>query len=257
MSGAKAEAPANGAAPTTDTITHASLAEALLAAQIDMPAVDRDQTNPHFKSKFASLGNLLSKARPVLNRHGIVLVQAPTLDEEGRFVLRTIFKHSSGEALDFDAPLSPTKNDPQGQGSAITYMRRYVLAAALAIADQEDDDGNAGSERQQARGAQAKRRDGQSDGRSAQMTAAQRRTINGRAGDLGLTEPQLLAWVEWHTGERHPDRVTKARASELIEKLEGYADAEEALAEFNAALESEDERAQKIAAKQQDKGNGS
>lgn len=122
-----------------------SLAEALLAAQIDMPAVNRDGVNPHFKSKFTTLDNLLSKVRPVLNRHGLVLVQAPDLDaEHGKFVLRTTILHApSGESMSFEAPLAPPKNDPQGQGSAITYMRRYALAAALAIADQEDDDGNA------------------------------------------------------------------------------------------------------------------
>lgn len=121
---------------------HKTLAEALLAAQTEMPSVDRDQENPHFKSKFVSLGNLLTTVRPVLNKHGLALLQAPEVAEEGRFVLRTTIIHSqSGEKLTFAAPLNPTKNDPQGQGSAITYMRRYSLAAALAIADQ-DDDGN-------------------------------------------------------------------------------------------------------------------
>lgn len=126
---------------------HKTLAEALLAAQIEMPAVERNQENPHFKSKFTSLDHLLSKTRPVLNRHGLTLVQAPDL-EQGQQVLRTIILHKSGEQLSFAAPLVPAKNDPQGQGAAITYMRRYAAAAALAIADQEDDDGGRGAERQ-------------------------------------------------------------------------------------------------------------
>lgn len=119
---------------------HKTLAEALLAAQAEMPAVERDQENPHFKSKFTSLDNLLAKARPVLNRHGLVLMQAPDL-EDGAPVLRSIIMHSSGEVVAFAAPLKPAKEDPQGQGAAITYMRRYAAAAMLAIADQEDDDG--------------------------------------------------------------------------------------------------------------------
>jgi excinuclease UvrABC ATPase subunit len=44
-----------------------------------------------------------------------------------------------------DKSLTPAKNDPQGQGSAITYMRRYALSAILGIATEEDDDGNAAS----------------------------------------------------------------------------------------------------------------
>ncbi len=129
-------------------MSETNLASALLAAQKEMPAVEPDQTNPHFKSKFVSLGNLLAKVRPVLNRNDLALVQSPRLNEAGAFVLQTTILHSSGESLAFDAPLTPTKNDPQGQGSAITYMRRYSLASALAIADQEDDDGNAGSDEQ-------------------------------------------------------------------------------------------------------------
>lgn len=122
-------------------VDHAKLVEALLAAQEEMPPVEPDKTNPHFKSKFVSLSNLLSKVRPVLNRHGLVLSQSPAL-EDGKFVLRTTIMHISGESISDSAPLSPAKDDPQGQGSAITYMRRYALGAALAIADQEDD-GNA------------------------------------------------------------------------------------------------------------------
>lgn len=142
MAGKQTSAVRNGASASGgESPKHKSLVEALLAAQREMPAVDRDGVNPHFKSKFTTLSHLLSKTRPVLNKHGIVLVQAPAM-AEGKFVLRTILKHDSGDDLTFDAPLMPAKNDPQGQGSAITYMRRYSLAAALAIADQEDDDRN-------------------------------------------------------------------------------------------------------------------
>src|ERR1041384_7781223 len=132
---------ASGSEQDQDVLTeHKTLAEALLAAQSEMPAVERDQENPHFKSQFTSLDNLLSKARPVLNRHGLVLIQAPDMEGE-QLVLRTIVLHCSGEKMTFSAPLTPAKNDPQGQGAAITYMRRYSAAAVLAIADQEDDDG--------------------------------------------------------------------------------------------------------------------
>lgn len=135
----------NGA--QTEAPTHASLSEALVAAQADMPAVDRDSVNPHFKSKFASLGHIMAKARPVLNRHGIAVAQFPSSDEHGKPTLVTVLLHGpTGERLEYAAPLMLTKADPQGQGSAITYMRRYALSAALGIVDQEDDDGNAASQ---------------------------------------------------------------------------------------------------------------
>lgn len=38
-------------------------------------------------------------------------------------------------------PLMMDKQTPQGQGSALTYARRYALCAMLNIAADEDDDG--------------------------------------------------------------------------------------------------------------------
>jgi hypothetical protein len=128
----------------TESVEHASLAAAFVAAQAEMPAVEADAENPHFRSKFVSLGNLVAKARPVLNRHGIGVAQFPSIDEHGKPTLVTVLMHGkSGEQMAYPAPLLLPKADPQGQGSAITYMRRYALAAALGIVDQEDDDGTA------------------------------------------------------------------------------------------------------------------
>lgn len=124
----------------------ATLAKALVAAQTEMPAVTPDGVNPHFSSRFVTLGKLLSKVRPVLNKHGITLVQMPSQTPDGQPALTTRLLHESGESTESTMPLLLAKKDPQGLGSALTYARRYALAAALAIADQEDDDGNAGSE---------------------------------------------------------------------------------------------------------------
>lgn len=123
-----------------------TLAAALVAAQEEMPAVKADSTNPHFSSKFVSLGKLISSVRPVLNKHGIALTQMPAQDEAGRPVLVTRLVHTSGEVMESTMPLLMEKQSAQGLGSSLTYAKRYALAAALAIADQEDDDGNAAGE---------------------------------------------------------------------------------------------------------------
>lgn len=129
------------------TAEHKTLAEALLAIQREIPAVEPDAVNPHFKSKFVSLGNLISKVRPVLNRHGVAVTQFPSLTDDNQPTLVTVLTHAaSGERMEYPAPLFLAKADPQGQGSAITYMRRYALATAFGVVDQEDDDGNAGTE---------------------------------------------------------------------------------------------------------------
>lgn len=97
--------------------------------------------------------------------------------------------------------------------------------------------------------AQAVRRQGQGDGKSPAATAEQRKEVHTLGTKLGLTVPQLKAWLEWNAHTSMTDRIPKVRAGELVELLKGYADSTEALADFNGALEAEDERAQKIAAK--------
>jgi hypothetical protein len=65
----------------------------------------------------------------------------PSLDG-GIVSVETVMLHTSGEWISNTASAPVTKNDAQGVGSCITYLRRYSLAAFCGIA-QEDDDANA------------------------------------------------------------------------------------------------------------------
>ena len=53
--------------------------------------------------------------------------------------------HSSGEFISEVVTTRSQKDDPQGLGSALTYLRRYSLAAVVGVTATEDDDGNAAS----------------------------------------------------------------------------------------------------------------
>jgi len=53
--------------------------------------------------------------------------------------------HSSGEYISEVVTTRSQKDDPQGLGSALTYLRRYALAAVVGVTATEDDDGNAAS----------------------------------------------------------------------------------------------------------------
>jgi hypothetical protein len=53
--------------------------------------------------------------------------------------------HTSGEWISESYEMEPTKHDPQGAGSVITYQRRYALGAILGLNIDEDDDGNKAS----------------------------------------------------------------------------------------------------------------
>ncbi len=124
------------------TAKSSTLAQALVAAQAEMPAVEPDAVNPHFKSKFVSLDHLIAKTRPVLNKHGLAITQAPT-HIDGNPALATTIYHESGESATDTMPLLLGGSDMQKLGAALTYARRYAWAAALGISSDEDDDGNA------------------------------------------------------------------------------------------------------------------
>lgn len=118
-----------------------NLAKAVLGVQTDAPDLHFDAANPHFKNKFLSLHGLTEALRPVLSKHGLVVLQFPT-QVDMQPALRTKLIHAeSGETEEDTMLLAAVKLDPQGQGSAITYARRYSLMAILGLVADEDDDG--------------------------------------------------------------------------------------------------------------------
>lgn len=120
-----------------------NLAEALVKFQSKVEFVTKDSTNPFFKSKYASLEAVISGTRVELTECGLSFSQFPSF--EG---LTTILMHTSGEWIAVDAKMIIKDQTPQGQGSAITYMRRYALSSILGIATEDDDDGNEASKPQ-------------------------------------------------------------------------------------------------------------
>lgn len=122
----------------SDTI--AELAKAMATAQGEIENAGKNAANPHFKSRYADLAEVLNTVRPVMSKHGISISQFPAFDS-GIASVETIVMHTSGEWMTGTSSAPVTKQDAQGVGSALTYLRRYSLAAIAGIA-QEDDDGN-------------------------------------------------------------------------------------------------------------------
>lgn len=137
----------------------AKLAAALVAAQAELRAVYLDGRNPDYRSKYASLDNIIETVRPTLAKHGLAVVQgatSPHSDDAGRIAaiaVETMLVHASGEWI-CNTAIMPVvgrmlkgggraEPDPQAGGSALTYGRRYGIAALLCLATDEDDDGNA------------------------------------------------------------------------------------------------------------------
>jgi hypothetical protein len=122
--------------------TLAKIAPALLAAQAEITWACKDSTNPHFNNRYADLQSVIEAIKPALNKHGVFFSQHPTPSDAGTLGLTTILLHSSGEWIEDTAIIPLPKNDPQGYGSAMTYGRRYGLAAICGLF-QADDDGEA------------------------------------------------------------------------------------------------------------------
>jgi hypothetical protein len=121
----------------------AKLSAALCSAQCEVENATKNAVNPHFKNQYADLPAVLEAVRPVLNKHGLAVVQHPGF-EDGVCTLTTMLIHKSGEWIQSESASPISKQDPQGIGSAVTYLRRYSLASLMAIG-QADDDGNAAS----------------------------------------------------------------------------------------------------------------
>lgn len=113
---------------------------ALAKAQGLMSNAVLNKTNPHFKSKYADLAAIRDAVSPFLAQNGIAALQVIDSDDKGSFLV-TRLVHSSGQWIESVHPL-PATAKPQEFGSALTYARRYSLAAICGISAEEDDDAN-------------------------------------------------------------------------------------------------------------------
>lgn len=118
------------------------IAKALITFHVKVDKIPKDASNPFFKSKYASLSTILDAINDPLNESELSVCQFPS----GEHGLTTLLMHVSGEWISSEYSMRPTKDDPQGIGSCITYQRRYALAAILGLNIDEDDDGNKASE---------------------------------------------------------------------------------------------------------------
>lgn len=113
-----------------------AISKKLLEFQKNINAIKKDGKNPHFKSNYATLPQILCEVKPILSDIGLVLLQPI----KGKDVLTQIIDSESGECMEGSITLQDGLN-PQQTGSAITYYRRYLLAGMLSL-EIEDDDGN-------------------------------------------------------------------------------------------------------------------
>ena len=123
------------------------LASALVKAQGEFPTIKKTKNakiptknGGSYEYDYADLGDIREAVVPVLTQYGLAVTQAPTINGDNP-TLTTTLLHESGQWKESEMLLHIEKTDAQGQGSAITYARRYAMSAILGIVTESDDDG--------------------------------------------------------------------------------------------------------------------
>lgn len=119
---------------------------ALFAIQNTVEPVELDGYNPFTKSKYAKLPSILRELKPLLQENGLLLIQLPSVDDDNQPLLVTRLVHvESNQWIEAEMSLTDVGN-MQKLGGALTYARRYSVAAIFNLVADEDDDGNASSQ---------------------------------------------------------------------------------------------------------------
>lgn len=178
----------------------------LIRVQSELKNPKKDAKNPFFKSTYVPLENVIEAVLPTLNLHNFALVQMPTA-LDGEPALTTQIIHTSGESLTSTMPLLAKSPEPQQQGSAITYARRYAIMSLLGLVGDVDDDGES------TRGKVVPSRDIHADvnptSAVAMINSAQVDAIRKLSTKLGIEEPDT-------------SKMTFTQAVEEIRKLNEF-----------------------------------
>ncbi len=114
--------------------------QALVHAQRELHNLGKDAQG--YGYSYLTLGKLITATRPALTKNGLVVVQTIEPGETTQTLVTTLY-HVSGESLSSRYPLERVAvgkaNTAQQFGAAISYARRYSLAAMLNISQADDD----------------------------------------------------------------------------------------------------------------------
>lgn len=116
-----------------------SIQKKLLEFQKLNISVKKDGKNPHFKSKYATLNEVLDKVKQPLNNLGVVIIFTPNFDG----LETTLYDIDSDTSITSYMRYIGASNAQQIL-SCNTYYRRGSLISLLGLED-EDDDGNLAS----------------------------------------------------------------------------------------------------------------
>lgn len=203
-----------------------NLAASLAIVQGGMRVAAKDANNPFFKKPYSTLQAVWDACRSLLSENGLAVSQLLS-NKDDTVVITTILAHKSGEFLKSDLAIKPVKIDPQGMGSAITYGRRYALAAIVGVCS-GDDDGEAGMGRGDSGSTKPKnnKRPGNVDQETGEIFEEKKpnetgKTDNSREEKSGK-EPEKVSAIKADGLENLAFSVLKIEPSKYGEFLQSY-----------------------------------
>lgn len=128
---------------------------AITSAKAELPSITKNKTvafgsrggGQGTSYKHETLDHVVETIRPVLEAHGLSFRFRTDVRDDGRVVVTCRIAHRDGHSEETSLPAPPdtsgSKNSIQAIGSAVTYLSRYTLKAALGLAATDDDDGQA------------------------------------------------------------------------------------------------------------------
>lgn len=188
----------------SDTVKDLFIGLVKLRQAIKQPP--KDAENPFFKSNYVTLEGVQKAIDEAKEGTGIDYSQFVETSPDGRTGVSTMVYSDKGEYIITDPLyLQPVKNDPQGNGSVVTYSRRYQLSALFGISSDIDDDGNNASgnqqnRRQQRQGNYQRRQQKPSRQQAADPIAVQKQqfdqTVNKIAAATGQNKQEIISSLQ-------------------------------------------------------------
>lgn len=186
--------------------------QAFLEAQKKIKPVKKDGTNPYFNSRYATLSAVFDNVKEVLNEAGFSILQ-PVMGDK----VKTRLLFTDGTTIEDEGTpiVCKVDNDPQAQGSAITYARRYGLMSLLGL-PADDDDAESATGRGENVTPRPQPKTETKEAKSNELASeAQIRAIFAISKSKGVSEEELKEKFHFD----HIDKLTKQTASEIITGL--------------------------------------
>jgi hypothetical protein len=210
---------------------------AMAALRADLPTitkareVDFTSTKGRTHYLYEDLSSVTEAVSPAMARHGLSFRWQTDSSQVGAIAVTCIVSHAKGHnertSLSCAADDSGSKNDIQAIGSAVTYLQRYTLKAALGLAASADDDGRARLMREAnpEPSLPARRRSSApavppSKPRGTTITDAQKRRLWTIIKHVGRSDAEIRAWLAAKYNLTHSKDIDQADYDAIVAAVE-------------------------------------